>query len=394
MKKVIVELLMILFLSSSVIGQTFNSRSFSIKNEKDNALLINGKGENVINSTNPIDLYNGACSSALKGDTNTAFKLLNKSADYGYRDLEHINQDLDLCILRKSDSWRQVINRINENNENYVTSDKLSGLIIESIKSNNVEILWNFGNEHFKKTHDKDTIKNILDEFSKLREKLQFGFDDSQNSQSMATAIQYTSNQKISETKKYNYYFMPKIIGETTNKYFRTDVGYGVYLELSSKEDKWELNEMEMRSNYFDSKLDVKELIRDYFIKANAINCQISISTSNKAIVSLTSYRADSINFVKTIKTLEWQELSALTKTKEIVVYKILFLKNDEIPSNNFGDAYNVFFNKNMQSVNLEIVFLGGQNNIILSNGEKYGIYKTNVGEMQKWINSEILKLK
>jgi type IV secretory pathway VirB2 component (pilin) len=141
MKKVIVELLMILFLSSSVIGQTFNSRSFSIKNEKDNALLINGKGENVINSTNPIDLYNGACSSALKGDTNTAFKLLNKSADYGYRDLEHINQDLDLCILRKSDSWRQVINRINENNENYVTSDKLLGLIIESIKSNITKVV-------------------------------------------------------------------------------------------------------------------------------------------------------------------------------------------------------------------------------------------------------------
>ncbi|MCE4064724.1 hypothetical protein LXM63_06410 [Chryseobacterium gleum] len=65
-----------------------------------------------IESENPSHLYNGACSSALAGDTKKAFKWLNQSIDKGWTNLKHLKSDTDLDNLHSKKEWGKTIEKL------------------------------------------------------------------------------------------------------------------------------------------------------------------------------------------------------------------------------------------------------------------------------------------
>lgn len=54
-------------------------------------------------------IYNAACSTALAGDKDTAFQLLNKAIAAGFRNTDHLKRDSDLSSLREDARWPKVI---------------------------------------------------------------------------------------------------------------------------------------------------------------------------------------------------------------------------------------------------------------------------------------------
>ncbi|VEE05255.1 Uncharacterised protein [Chryseobacterium gleum] len=65
-----------------------------------------------IESENPSQLYNGACSSALAGNTKKAFKWLNLSIDKGWTNLKHLKSDTDLDNLHSKKEWGKTIEKL------------------------------------------------------------------------------------------------------------------------------------------------------------------------------------------------------------------------------------------------------------------------------------------
>ncbi|QBJ85468.1 hypothetical protein DDI74_03980 [Chryseobacterium gleum] len=65
-----------------------------------------------IESENPSHLYNGACSSALAGNTKKAFKWLNLSIDKGWTNLKHLKSDTDLDNLHSKKEWGKTIEKL------------------------------------------------------------------------------------------------------------------------------------------------------------------------------------------------------------------------------------------------------------------------------------------
>lgn len=54
-------------------------------------------------------IYNAACSTALAGDKDTAFQLLDKATAAGFRNTDHLKRDSDLASLHNDPRWVKVI---------------------------------------------------------------------------------------------------------------------------------------------------------------------------------------------------------------------------------------------------------------------------------------------
>ncbi len=65
-----------------------------------------------IESKNPSHLYNGACSSALAGNTTKAFRWLNLSIDNGWTNLTHLKSDTDLDNLHSKKEWKKTVEKL------------------------------------------------------------------------------------------------------------------------------------------------------------------------------------------------------------------------------------------------------------------------------------------
>ena len=57
-------------------------------------------------------MYNGACASALTGDTKNAFKWLNLSIENGWTNLTHLKSDTDLNNLHSKKEWGKTIEKL------------------------------------------------------------------------------------------------------------------------------------------------------------------------------------------------------------------------------------------------------------------------------------------
>jgi hypothetical protein len=58
------------------------------------------------------DLYKAACASALAGDRENAFKLLNLSIENGFVNLSHLKSDTDLVTLHSRAEWDQLLAKL------------------------------------------------------------------------------------------------------------------------------------------------------------------------------------------------------------------------------------------------------------------------------------------
>ena len=67
-----------------------------------------------IEMKNPLDLYNAACSAALAGDKDNAFKYLNASVEKGWTDIRHMKSDGDLISLHPEQRWDEVVVELSE----------------------------------------------------------------------------------------------------------------------------------------------------------------------------------------------------------------------------------------------------------------------------------------
>lgn len=65
-----------------------------------------------IESKNPSHLYNGACASALAGNTTKAFKWMNLSIDKGWTKLNHLKSDADLENLHSKKEWKRIVEKL------------------------------------------------------------------------------------------------------------------------------------------------------------------------------------------------------------------------------------------------------------------------------------------
>ena len=116
MTRYLISFLLILMLSTNVSGQTYKDlirqadSLYKAKNyEGSNALYQHAFK---LEGKNPYDLYNGACSAALSGDRDQAFKMLNLSLKYALVDINHLKTDSDLDNLHADNDWDKLIKRV------------------------------------------------------------------------------------------------------------------------------------------------------------------------------------------------------------------------------------------------------------------------------------------
>lgn len=62
----------------------------------------------------PVAMYNVACLHCLLGDKDKAYEWLEKAADSGYRDAEHMQKDYDLRTLWGEDRFRSIVRRVRD----------------------------------------------------------------------------------------------------------------------------------------------------------------------------------------------------------------------------------------------------------------------------------------
>ncbi len=62
-----------------------------------------------LESKNPYDLYNGACSAAQAGDVDYAFTLLDLAVQHGWTNIDHMKKDSDLDTLHSSTKWAALL---------------------------------------------------------------------------------------------------------------------------------------------------------------------------------------------------------------------------------------------------------------------------------------------
>jgi hypothetical protein len=65
--------------------------------------------------------YNIACSYSLLGMIDLAFSSLNKSINFGYKDLKHLETDSDLDRLRGEEQYKTIINNLKEAEQKHVS---------------------------------------------------------------------------------------------------------------------------------------------------------------------------------------------------------------------------------------------------------------------------------
>ena len=62
-----------------------------------------------LESNNPYDLYNAACSAALAGDLDDAFTFLDLAVHHGWTNIDHMKKDSDLDTLHSSAKWASLL---------------------------------------------------------------------------------------------------------------------------------------------------------------------------------------------------------------------------------------------------------------------------------------------
>jgi hypothetical protein len=350
-----------------------------------------------INNQKAIDLFNGACSAALNGDTLKAFDFLDLSIKNGYRDLKHIEKDCDLYGLRNMPQWAKIIRGVKENEENYLSSDKVLKSIIESFESNKPEQFWILCSDTFKQTQNKDSVFALVNNFHKVLDKYNLEFKDLTKSQSSSTNykklnLNFSSWDK-DETRELNYTLTPKIIGESTKYFFIKSIGYNVNVKLKPQGNKWALYDIQIKNNYFEDSFDCKRHISEYFNDTCNITCQMGVVTAKKEIECLSSYVASDIQFGKTIQTLEWKDFNDIPINDKSIIYKMYFVKKTSKQKDKSDNIFDSFFQPSFYQEYLEIVFLDKNNKLIISNGEMYGIYEGDNSKMKKWILGELSKI-
>lgn len=72
-----------------------------------------------INEGNAIHYYDAACAWALAGDTINSLKYLQISADKGWHNVKHIQQDEDLSSLHSVIGWKEVLSKVQLNLNEY-----------------------------------------------------------------------------------------------------------------------------------------------------------------------------------------------------------------------------------------------------------------------------------
>ena len=131
----------------------------------------------------PGDLYNGACTAALAGQSDRAFAWLGLAFENGWTNVRHLKQDADLNSLHGAARWDDIVgrmqNRVDEIEANYdkplqaeliqiYEEDQKWRLMIDSINTNygweseQMKALWKIITEVDSVNLIK--IKNILDE--------------------------------------------------------------------------------------------------------------------------------------------------------------------------------------------------------------------------------------
>ena len=73
-------------------------------------------------ATDQTTLYNAACSAALAGDEEQAFRFLDRAVAAGWRDVAHLRADPDLVSFRDDPRWKGVVARAEEAEKAYLAS--------------------------------------------------------------------------------------------------------------------------------------------------------------------------------------------------------------------------------------------------------------------------------
>lgn len=343
-----------------------------------------------MNSDLASDLYNGACSAAMCGDTLKAFKLLNLSADCGFKNVEHINKDCDLYGLRHLASWEKVINKVTENRDNYLSADKVLKSVIAFVQTNQPDALWDMGSEVFRNTKDRDSINDLVNSLYQLLHKYKQSFQDLSKSQSFVTNysktnLNYASWEK-NEKNNYEYVLTPNILGRSTKDFFRSSIGFSISVELISQGNNWALNNLQMHHKYFADSFNCNNYIKAYFSDSSSITCRTGIFGKNKEMVCLSTDKANNLNFARSFKTLEWQEFCDVPIAGDTVVYSANFVKKVNLPKRKTDNSFNDFFTPTSSYETLEIVFPDRNDYVIVSDGTFYGIYRGNFTTLKSWI--------
>ncbi len=324
-----------------------------------------------INKSNRIDLYNAACSAALSKDSIKASFYLDLAIKNGYSDWEHLKSDCDLKLLRKNKGWNNYENIIKKS----LDSKKILETIIESIKDNDFDKVWELTGDEYKEKHSRSELKKIISAIHGVLKKSylkQINNTPSQVEQLKPRATIYHNN--------ISYCILPKIIEKTDTRYvFNFEdylLGDKLVLKIYRPKNSWKISKIDFTVK------EIKESIifKKYFTDFTDIKDSLNYTYTTNKIDEKSSIRI--------------QKKIPLAKSKKIEKLIVKIFDKIEIDKN-FKPNYN-FDTKNITSITLykkdyskpslfslaqkevlQVIFLEDTNIVIFGkNKYEYGCFK------------------
>jgi carboxyl-terminal processing protease len=115
---IVAVVLLLTFANFAQDGETLSekaSQAYKAKNYKQSAELYVAALENEDNKSSLA--YNAACSFALAGEKEKAFKYLDAAIDFGYTNASHLKEDTDLQSLHQDKRWQNIVFKVEEKSE-------------------------------------------------------------------------------------------------------------------------------------------------------------------------------------------------------------------------------------------------------------------------------------
>ena len=106
-------------------------------------------------------------------------------------------------------------------------------------------------------------------------------------------------------------------------------------------------------------------------------------------IISLCSYKASDVP-TDIIRHLEWEECNTVSQKNDAIIYKIYFVKKSHKPKRKTDNSLTGSMRLSSSSEYLEMVFINKSQQLIISNGEKFGIYKSDNSKIKEWLLKEL----
>lgn len=355
--------------------QYYKDRKYALSVQKYDTAFSLYKG-------NIIDLYNGACSYSLNGDTLNALKLLKKAIHLGYSNTKNLKKDVDLLPLHSFNEWPYLVLYSENNKKNVNQFYNQLEKHIEKRDTNGIK-------ELFIKDKAPDNVNEI---FRNIRTVYQIL--DENNIKHLYDLELKTGGgyyKQGYDKRTYHYKIHPQVYNEGSKVLIENSIAFDLNIEIRQFAYKWYFHNLEVDSNYINQNYCMNNALNK-FLKADTFTIKFEITSKYKAYTGYTLWDKSILNLPDLFKDIEWLSFEEGRYTKP-------FSTNFTISIDAFSEYYqNLKFRELLfpskeepPMLKLEIIFTDSDSDIIaISIGRKYAFYKfTKHKKLEKFLRKK-----